>query len=224
MKSAGDSICLRESVRKIIPVPSLPKFLPQPRVLPKFKTGPNPLILSGSLMARTHLAVTEKLVHQVQDWAKQIHPERFWDLYAGVGVFGILAAESVPQVFFVEENPGSLKALEQNIQKESGRNFQVLPGQAEKVFPQAFQEKREARDWVLMDPPRTGLERSLAYFLAKQTGIRALIYISCDLAVLVRDLKILLERGSYQIESIVPFDLFPRTKHIETAVLISRTK
>ena len=73
---------------------------------------------------------------------------------------------------------------------------------------------------VCLDPPRQGIERELAEFLSKKDAIGQVAYISCDLATLVRDLKIILEKGHYEILEIVPFDMFPRTKHIEVAVLL----
>lgn len=49
-----------------------------------------------------------------------------------------------------------------------------------------------------------------------------IVYVSCDPSTLARDLKILLGAG-YTLESVVVFDLFPQTYHIETVARLVRT-
>lgn len=72
---------------------------------------------------------------------------------------------------------------------------------------------------ICLDPPRRGIEPKLAECLSK-AGAVAIVYVSCDPVTLARDLKIILKEGLYAAEKIVPFDMFPRTKHIETAVFL----
>ena len=79
-----------------------------------------------------------------------------------------------------------------------------------------------AVDFLLLDPPRTGAEsRVIAGILSIKP--KRICYVSCDPATLARDLKKLIA-GGYSLQSIVAFDMFPHTHHVETVVkLISRS-
>jgi 23S rRNA (uracil1939-C5)-methyltransferase len=69
-------------------------------------------------------------------------------------------------------------------------------------------------DFVLVDPPRAGLERGALDGLMA-LGAPTLCYVSCDPATLARDGR-RLASGGYRLEVITPFDLFPQTYHIES--------
>jgi len=75
-------------------------------------------------------------------------------------------------------------------------------------------------DFLLLDPPRTGAEnKDVAGILA--LGPRQISYVSCDPATLARDLK-KLTAGGYSLDSVVAFDMFPQTHHVETVARLSR--
>ena len=73
---------------------------------------------------------------------------------------------------------------------------------------------------MILDPPRTGLSREALRRLIDQAAER-LIYVSCDVATLARDLRVLVESG-YEMRSVDGFDLFPNTPHVETVVHLVR--
>jgi 23S rRNA (uracil1939-C5)-methyltransferase len=73
-----------------------------------------------------------------------------------------------------------------------------------------------------MDPPRTGIAFSLAEFLAKEDVGENIFYLACDLQILLRDLKHIMSTGRYKIREVLPFDMFPRTKHIEVLVWLAK--
>ena len=75
-------------------------------------------------------------------------------------------------------------------------------------------------DLLLVDPPRVGLESRVRETIAER-GPAAVVYVSCDPATLARDLKLLAARG-YRLESVLAFDLFPQTPHVETVVRLAR--
>ena len=92
----------------------------------------------------------------------------------------------------------------------------------QEAFPLVFEKEKDGKSIVLLDPPRQGIEPSLAAYFSSEGVPENLIYLSCDPLTLVRDLKIILSKGCYELEAVAPFDMFPRTKHIETAVLLKK--
>jgi 23S rRNA (uracil1939-C5)-methyltransferase len=73
-------------------------------------------------------------------------------------------------------------------------------------------------DVAIIDPPRSGA-RSLVEPLVKMRPAR-LIYVSCDVATLARDLK-LMTAGGYEIASLRAFDFFPNTHHVELVTVLT---
>jgi 23S rRNA (uracil1939-C5)-methyltransferase len=71
-----------------------------------------------------------------------------------------------------------------------------------------------------VDPPRKGLAPEVVEAMVKIAPER-IVYVSCDPATLARDVKLLSEKG-YRFVRAEAFDLFPRTFHVETVVLLSR--
>jgi 23S rRNA (uracil1939-C5)-methyltransferase len=73
---------------------------------------------------------------------------------------------------------------------------------------------------IIMDPPRTGLSKeAVAGVIAAQAS--HLIYVSCDIATLARDARLLVDAG-YRLADVRAFDLFPNTAHVETVIAFAR--
>jgi len=141
----------------------------------------------------------------------------FFDLYSGVGLFGICLAEKVKQVIMIEESVSSMQVAAFNVRYHQLKNVLLKTGKVEAELPcliPAFPGKQVA----IVDPPRSGLSAdTIEAFQDKQ--FESLLYLSCHPDSLARDLKILLRQG-WNIEKIVPFDFFPKTRHLETLVLL----
>ena len=187
------------------------------------------VFLSGqSLLAHSkgffqnNLSVTELLVKKISEWVQRSGCRIFFDLYAGVGTFSFLSGQSAKKVYCIEENPYSIHVLRMNKEERKYGMMEVIAGRVEKAFPQVFEKEKDGKSIVLLDPPRQGIEPSLAAYFSSEGVPENLIYLSCDPLTLVRDLKVILSKGCYEIETVAPFDMFPRTKHIETVVLIKK--
>jgi 23S rRNA (uracil1939-C5)-methyltransferase len=137
-----------------------------------------------------------------------------WDLFAGVGLFARALTPHFSRIVAVESAPTSTSALEFNLRGTSG-----VPVAANTLdFLRANTTLRP--DFIVVDPPRTGLGAEVTTLLA-QIGAPALTYVSCDPATLARDLKPLIASG-YAIEKLTLADLFPQTFHLETIVQLGR--
>jgi 23S rRNA (uracil1939-C5)-methyltransferase len=74
---------------------------------------------------------------------------------------------------------------------------------------------------VLLDPPRKGCDPALIGTVAKEIVPERIVYISCEPSTLARDLNLFAEFG-YETMQAAPFDLFPRTGHVETVCLLHK--
>lgn len=138
-----------------------------------------------------------------------------WDLFAGVGLFARQLAFQFERVIAVEAATSAAEALRANLAGSSGE-ARILP-----VDEFLLRNAGSPRpDWIVMDPPRTGLGEEAVKAL---TGIAApkIAYVSCDPATLARDLRVLLA-GGYAMESLTLIDLFPQTFHLESVVQLRR--
>lgn len=169
---------------------------------------------------QNNLAVAEMMARQAGKWLKGLKAEHVGDLYSGVGLFGLLSSPPKASVTFVEENEASVQALRINVAERPGRRFRVHAARVERAFNRVLDDAQPAIDTLIIDPPRSGMPRDLCQKITDARGVHGIVYISCDPATLARDLKVLTASGKRRVESVMSFDMFPRTQHIETMVLL----
>jgi 23S rRNA (uracil1939-C5)-methyltransferase len=139
------------------------------------------------------------------------------DLYAGVGLFSTaLAAHGHAPVTAVEGDPVSAADLEANARPFEG-TLAVERASVESFLRHA---RPDPRATLIVDPPRTGMSRDALEGLLAVPATR-LVYVSCDVATLARDLRMVLDAG-YRLVSLEAFDLFPNTAHVETVAVLER--
>jgi tRNA/tmRNA/rRNA uracil-C5-methylase (TrmA/RlmC/RlmD family) len=139
------------------------------------------------------------------------------DLYAGCGLFGLAhAAAGHGTVELVESDRLSFADLKANAAPLAGT---ATPHGVE---VEHFLETSPGLDGhtVLVDPPRTGLSREAGAALAASKASR-IVYLSCDVATLARDAR-KLAGGSFALDAVEVFDLFPMTAHVETLAVFHR--
>ena len=137
------------------------------------------------------------------------------DLYAGVGLFSLLLARRFGKVTAVESGAGAVADLQYNAER-AGLKMEAVRDQTE-----AFLGRVGARpDFVLADPPRSGLGKAVVQLLVKLQAPHIAI-VACDPSTLARDLAGLLSAG-YTLERVVLVDLFPQTFHIEAVAHLRR--
>jgi 23S rRNA (uracil1939-C5)-methyltransferase len=137
------------------------------------------------------------------------------DLYAGVGLFSLPLARRFARVTAVESGASSVRDMRFNAER-AGVAVEVAQGSTEDFL----HGLKAAPDFVIADPPRTGLGRAAVARLAELQPKRITI-VACDPATLARDLPGLLSAG-YHVERLTMVDLFPQTFHIETVVELSQ--
>jgi 23S rRNA (uracil1939-C5)-methyltransferase len=139
------------------------------------------------------------------------------DLYAGVGLFGLaLAANGLDRVTLVEGDAVSGGDLAANAQPYVDRV------RVERRSVEEFLRRGRALGdaTFVIDPPRTGLSRDALAGIVQHAPAR-IVYVSCDVATLARDTRVLLDAG-YELEALTGADLFPNTAHIESVAVLTR--
>ena len=136
------------------------------------------------------------------------------DLYAGVGLFSVSAAVAGhAPVIAVEGDRFSADDLRRNA---DGHDITVSVGAVEKFLERA----PSGVSTVIVDPPRTGMSKDAIAGVIRLKADR-LVYVSCDIATLARDARVLIDAG-YRLTSAQAFDLFPNTAHVETVIAFAR--
>lgn len=139
------------------------------------------------------------------------------DLYAGVGLFAVaLAVRGERSVVAVEGDRSSGRDLAGNAAPYAGA-IRVEQTSVEEYLQRSTTNRGGT---VLLDPPRTGVS---AEALSALIGLKPprVVYLSCDLATLARDVRRFREAG-YTLDHIEAFDLFPNTAHVETLAVLTR--
>jgi 23S rRNA (uracil1939-C5)-methyltransferase len=138
---------------------------------------------------------------------------RALDLYGGVGLFAIPLANRFEQVTSVESGSAATRDLEFNATR-AGVGLEGVNARVEDYLMNV----KSRPDFVLADPPRAGLGKTVVSHLNRLAPPRITI-VSCDPATLARDLAGLKD---YQITRMTMVDLFPKTYHLETVVELRR--
>ena len=142
--------------------------------------------------------------------------ERYADLYCGAGMFALSLAKRCPDARFtgIEINPDAICSAKANAQANAIKSARFLSGDAA-----AFPKELEGLDGAVVDPPRAGLNAKARRLILKYAPSR-IVYVSCNPETLARDVRELSEK--YEIADIRCVDMFPRTAHVETVVLMSQ--
>jgi 23S rRNA (uracil1939-C5)-methyltransferase len=137
------------------------------------------------------------------------------DLYAGVGLLSLPLARRFREVIAVESGAGAVRDLQFNAERSGLTNLRALQQTAEEFLLKL----ERAPDFLVVDPPRAGLGKSVVKRLGELKP-RQLVIVACDPATLARDLAGLLAAG-YRVENMTLIDLFPQTYHLETVVRLA---
>ena len=140
------------------------------------------------------------------------------DAYCGSGLFALSCAPAFAQVAGIELSETSIKFAAENAAANGITNTVFRAGDAAQIFAGLSFPPGETA--VVIDPPRKGCDEP---FLAQlfAFGPRAVVYVSCDPATQMRDLKGFLAAG-YKVTAVQPFDLFPQTRHLECVLTLGK--
>ena len=142
-----------------------------------------------------------------------------FDLYCGIGTISIFMAKYAKKVYGVEIVEEAVKDAKENAKINNVTNTEFYAGDVEKVLDDLINQKGIIPDIVMFDPPRKGLDKTSISNILKIKP-KKVVYISCNPATLIRDLADFEEY--YDVNTIIPVDMFPYTSHVECVALMSR--
>ncbi len=163
---------------------------------------------------------TEKLYVQAAEYAGLTGKEDIIDAYCGIGTIGISVAGKAKTVTGIELNRDAVRDAAGNARLNGMKNCTFSAGDAGNFLMKMAADGKKA-DVLFMDPPRSGSTEEFIDAVAA-AGVKRVVYISCNPETLARDLAWFEKRG-YRAEKARSFDMFPRTRHVETIVLLTRT-
>ena len=140
------------------------------------------------------------------------------DAYCGSGLFALSCAPAFERVTGIELSESSIRFARENAAANGIGNATFRAGDASQIF--AGLDFSPADTAVVIDPPRRGCDEVFLNQLFAY-GPRAVVYVSCDPATQMRDLKGFLAAG-YRLTAVQPFDLFPQTRHLECVITLRK--
>ena len=181
-----------------------------------------PVQLGPLSFYQVNTLAAERLYGIAAQYAQLTPDDLLLDLYCGMGTIGLSMVDHCRELVGVEIVPEAIESAKANAARMGDAVaakscfFCADAGQAatrlaaEGLHP----------DVVMLDPPRKGCDEATLSAVVRMAP-RRVVYVSCNPATAARDAA-WLEQNGYHTEKVQPVDLFPRTKHVETVVLLSK--
>ncbi|MDJ0677889.1 MAG: 23S rRNA (uracil(1939)-C(5))-methyltransferase RlmD [Calothrix sp. MO_167.B42] len=172
--------------------------------------------IRGDTFFQVYTETAEALLEVIQSQLNLQGNEVLVDAYCGIGTLALPLAKQVRQVIGLEVQNSAVAQAALNAQLNGIDNTSFQVGTVEKLLPQMNIQP----DVVFLDPPRKGCDRSVIETL-RLIKPSFIVYVSCKVATLARDLKLLCQDGVYSLQRIQPADFFPQTSHVEVAAFLA---
>ena len=176
--------------------------------------------LSPRSFCQINIPQAQRLYEKALEFAGLTGTETALDLYCGTGTISLCLARRAGKVIGAEIVPEAVEDARRNAEENGIDNAEFICADAGQAAAW-LRERGVQADVAVVDPPRKGLAPDVIGTLA-EIGPRRIVYVSCDPGTLARDLKRFAGLG-YRAEQAEAFDMFPRTSHVETVVLMSKT-
>ena len=174
--------------------------------------------ISAFSFFQTNSRGAEKLYSVVRRYAGDTSGKIVFDLYCGTGTIGQIMSNGSKKVIGIEIDEEAVEAAKDNALLNGIDNCFFIAGDVLKKV----EELEDKPDLIIVDPPRDGINPK-AIIKIIGFGADEIIYVSCKPTSLARDLQIF-EANGYKAKKVQCVDMFPKTVHVETVVLLSQQK
>lgn len=138
------------------------------------------------------------------------------DLYCGVGTLGLSLKDNFKNIYGIEKVKNAIVDAKHNAKINNVSNAFFYDGDTAKILDKLNQKF----DTVIVDPPRSGLNKETLEHI-KRINPKTIVYVSCDPMTLARDIS---ELSEYKVEKANVLNMFPKTYHVESVVILNRKK
>ncbi|EIV3800809.1 TPA: 23S rRNA (uracil(747)-C(5))-methyltransferase RlmC [Klebsiella aerogenes] len=173
-----------------------------------------PLWIRPQSFFQTNPTVASQLYATARDWVRALPVNHMWDLFCGVGGFGLHCATPQMRLTGIEIAPEAIACAKQSAAQLGLTNlhFQALDS------TQFATHEDDIPQLVLVNPPRRGIGAELCDYLSRMAP-PYIIYSSCNARTMAADIDRL---QGYRLERVQLFDMFPHTAHYEVLTLLVR--
>lgn len=173
-----------------------------------------PLWIRPQSFFQTNPTVASELYATARDWVRALPVNHMWDLFCGVGGFGLHCATPEMTLTGIEIAPEAIACAKQSAAQLGldKLHFQALDS------TQFATAQGEVPQLVLVNPPRRGIGKALCDYLSEMAP-EYIVYSSCNAQTMAKDFSHL---AGYRVERVQLFDMFPHTAHYEVLTLLVR--
>jgi len=173
-----------------------------------------PLFIRPQSFFQTNPQVAAALYATARDWVRELNIGSMWDLFCGVGGFGLHCATPEMKLTGIEISAEAIACA-----KASAARLGLKQVEFQALDSTGFATAKESiPDLVLVNPPRRGIGQALCDYLSRMAP-QTILYSSCNAQTMVKDLAAM---PDYRVERVQLFDMFPHTAHYEVLTLLSR--
>ncbi len=182
----------------------------------------NRIEISPLSFYQVNTSQAEKLYSLAEKYSDLCKTDILLDLYCGTGTIGLSMCDKVKKLVGVEVVSDAIENARNNAKVNSlDEHSEFICGDAGEIAKILY-GRGDCPNVIIADPARKGCDRESLEYMAKMSPDR-IVMISCNHTTAARDCAILEELG-YETIKVRTVDLFPRTTHVETVVLMSRVK
>ena len=170
-------------------------------------------------------SAAELLYAKAKELAAPTKSDLVLDLYCGAGSIGLSMADEAGEIIGIEIVESAVECAKFNAEANGIKNASFYAGDASEAArllspAEKMRGEKIKPDIVILDPPRAGTTAELIEHIASLAP-RKVVYISCNPQTLARDIVVFNKYG-YFCNSVMPYDLFPMTGHVESVVCLTR--
>ncbi|MEQ2019097.1 23S rRNA (uracil(747)-C(5))-methyltransferase RlmC [Photorhabdus bodei] len=171
-----------------------------------------PLYIRPHSFFQTNPKMASELYATAGRWVRELKISSMWDLFCGVGGFGLHCADKNTCLTGIEISSEAIDCARDSAKTLGLENieFQALDSTHFAVA------KDQIPQLVLVNPPRRGMGKVLCDYLSKM-ATNYILYSSCNAQTMAKDIAAL---ANYRVEKVQLFDMFPHTEHYEVLALL----
>ncbi|MCG9745329.1 23S rRNA (uracil(747)-C(5))-methyltransferase RlmC [Shewanella sp. Isolate8] len=175
-----------------------------------------PLYIRPKSFFQTHPEVAAKLYLSAREWTRELAPKSIWDLFCGVGGFGLHCASKEVALTGIEIEAEAIACAKMSAETLGLDKVRFTALDSTSFASDSRGEEKP--ELIIVNPPRRGIGEALCHSLS-EFAPKAILYSSCNPKTLAKDLHCI---SGYRVTKVQLFDMFPHTDHFEVLVMLQR--